>query len=187
MHVATGKINLGVFWAEAPSNDFAPTAYMGPVFSYYEKITRNFERLTDSEWKESVMHGQVPERPDWVNVYLCDRQGEKRAQGRELPGVVFTSLQEYQESLPENSRRFQNYPNPFNPSTTIYFELPTAGKTKLVIYDILGRHVEVLLDKMLTAGSHSINWYAQHVPSGIYLCRLITKNDVRTAKLLLTR
>ncbi len=187
LHVATGMINLGVFLAEAPSNEYEPMAFVGPVFSFYDKITKNFERLTDGEWEKLVMQGQVPERPDWINIYLCNRLGEKRGQGRELPGVVFTAITEYQQSLPENNGLFQNYPNPFNPATTIYFDLKTAGKTRIAIYDILGRQVEMLLDKMLPPGNHSVTWNAPQIPSGIYLCRLITKNNVRTIKLLLAR
>ncbi|RPH89218.1 MAG: DUF3160 domain-containing protein, partial [Calditrichaeota bacterium] len=62
-HVGVGKINLGVFLADSPSNDFKPMAYVGPVMSYYEKITSDFERLTDEQWEASVESGDVPARP----------------------------------------------------------------------------------------------------------------------------
>ncbi|MBD3291107.1 DUF3160 domain-containing protein [candidate division KSB1 bacterium] len=187
LHVATGMINLGIFLAESPSSEYMPMAFVGPVFSYYEKITRDFERLNDSKWKELVQQRNVPERPDWTNVYLCDRHGEKRGQGRELPGVVYTDLAEDQETVPENNLLLQNYPNPFNPSTTIYFNLPDGGRTQVAIYDILGRQVGILLDERLAPGNHSINWNAGNLTSGVYVCRLITENHVRTIKLLLTR
>ena len=51
LHVGTGMLNLGVFLAESPSNGFAPTAFVGPVMSYYEYTTENFERY-DRFWMD---------------------------------------------------------------------------------------------------------------------------------------
>ncbi|MBZ0200134.1 MAG: hypothetical protein K8H86_09720, partial [Ignavibacteriaceae bacterium] len=38
----------------------------------------------------------------------------------------------------------QNFPNPFNPSTTINYTVSQPGVVKLIVYDILGREVEIL-------------------------------------------
>lgn len=42
----------------------------------------------------------------------------------------------------------QNYPNPFNSQTTIDYELPSEATVKLVVYDILGKEVETLANKV---------------------------------------
>jgi hypothetical protein len=63
----------------------------------------------------------------------------------------------------------QNYPNPFNPTTTILFSLKNSSSTKLSVYNILGREVQVLLNDELSAGNYKINCDGQNLPSGIYI------------------
>jgi hypothetical protein len=79
------------------------------------------------------------------------------------------------------------YPNPFNSRTTIWFDLPIAGKAKLAIYDLTGRLVSVLADENLIAGRHSYVWQPFHLPSGVYFAHLRFGNAVSTQKLLLLK
>ena len=70
-----------------------------------------------------------------------------------------------------------NYPNPFNPATVIPFTLEERGHVTLSIYDTMGRRIAVLVDRMLSAGSHSVRWDAANdagfpVASGVYSIRL---------------
>lgn len=89
---------------------------------------------------------------------------------------------EKQEELPTEFRLDQNYPNPFNPSTTIQFAIPKAGSYKLVIYNILGERVTTLVDGQLNAGTHSFNFNASHLASGIYIYQLVGDNKVNITK-----
>lgn len=70
----------------------------------------------------------------------------------------------------------RNYPNPFNPSTTISYSVPVAAAVRIVIFDLLGRELEVLTDGPVTAGRHSLIWNASQFPTGTYLyrCTFIT-------------
>ncbi|KAA0259831.1 MAG: T9SS C-terminal target domain-containing protein, partial [Chlorobiota bacterium] len=63
----------------------------------------------------------------------------------------------------------QNYPNPFNPSTMIKFNLPSAAKVNITVFDIMGSEVANILDKDLTQGSHSVEFNASNLASGSYL------------------
>ncbi|MFH1526802.1 MAG: T9SS type A sorting domain-containing protein [Bacteroidota bacterium] len=81
----------------------------------------------------------------------------------------------------------QNYPNPFNPTTTINFSLPKTGRVSLSIFNILGQEVEVLIDKEMLPGRHSIKWKAAEMPSGIYLLRLQSGEFVETGKMTLIK
>ncbi|MCK4304202.1 MAG: hypothetical protein KAY24_08175 [Candidatus Eisenbacteria sp.] len=51
-------------------------------------------------------------------------------------------------------------PNPMGMLTTIRFDLPHVGRTKLWIVDACGRLVEPLLDQTLAAGPHCVVWNA---------------------------
>ncbi|MBD3232506.1 MAG: T9SS type A sorting domain-containing protein [candidate division Zixibacteria bacterium] len=72
-------------------------------------------------------------------------------------------------------------PNPFNASTRIDYRISESGRTKLEIFDIMGRRVEVLVDEHKDAGSHSVIWNAENYPSGIYFCKL-TQGPLKVTK-----
>ena len=74
----------------------------------------------------------------------------------------------------------QNYPNPFNPETVIRFELASSDYARLVVLDVLGRRVSVLVDEVLSAGSHQISFDASDLPSGIYVYRLMSGTGIQT-------
>ncbi len=90
-------------------------------------------------------------------------------------------------SVPVNFNLSQNYPNPFNPSTNIRFSLEKAGNVKVVISDILGRHVETLVHQNMTAGEHEINFNADSYSAGIYYYTLYANNNVQTKKMVLLK
>lgn len=78
---------------------------------------------------------------------------------------------EFPES-PVGFKLEQNYPNPFNPSTRIDYVLPNSSKVTLEIFNMLGQKVVRLVDMRQSAGSHSINFDASNLTSGIYLYRI---------------
>jgi N-acetylneuraminic acid mutarotase len=84
-------------------------------------------------------------------------------------------------TTPSSYSLSQNYPNPFNPSTKISFSLPKAGSVKLVVYDILGKEVTTLVNDYRTAGTHSVEFNASNLASGVYLYR-IEAGDFRDVK-----
>lgn len=66
----------------------------------------------------------------------------------------------------------QNYPNPFNPETTINFELPEAGHAEIGVYNLLGQKVAEIYSGYTTAGTHTVNFNAEHLSSGVYVYKL---------------
>ncbi len=81
----------------------------------------------------------------------------------------------------------QNYPNPFNPSTRITFSVPSRSFVSLKVFDVMGREVASLVSGELAPGSHSRQWNASAVASGIYFYRLQAGPNMATKKLLLLR
>jgi disulfide bond formation protein DsbB len=83
------------------------------------------------------------------------------------------------------------YPNPFNPSRSgavmLSFALPEAGPARLAVYDVLGREVALLVDRVLEAGSYEAMLDARTLPAGTYLVRLEARGAVDTRALTLVR
>lgn len=93
--------------------------------------------------------------------------------------------------IPESFDLAQNYPNPFNPATNLSFSvIPKGGRTvntALIVYDIMGREVEVLFSGELTTGTYNVVWNASSMPSGTYFARLSTGDFNKTIKMLLIK
>jgi hypothetical protein len=105
-----------------------------------------------------------------------------------MPTEVLTSIHEPDErERPSQLELLANYPNPFNPSTVIRFRLSVVGKTSLKVYDLLGREVAVIVDGVMSAGSHNIVFDASRLSSGVYLYRLESAGEVLTRKMVLLK
>ena len=78
-------------------------------------------------------------------------------------------------ALPQGFALGQNYPNPFNPSTMIPFQLPTATRVRLDVFNVLGQHIATLVNEERQAGFHAAQWDATDAAGtggsggGIYL------------------
>ena len=82
----------------------------------------------------------------------------------------------------------QNYPNPFNPYTTISYQLNQSGMVNIVIYDLLGRKVETLVDEIQPPGTYEVRWNAEGFASGVYFCRIkLNSSKVLTQKMMLMK
>ena len=81
----------------------------------------------------------------------------------------------------------QNYPNPFNPTTVIRFSIPKEVKVELKVYNILGQEVATLVNNVLKAGHYNVDFNASNLSSGVYICRINTKDYTKTIKMLLIK
>jgi hypothetical protein len=77
-----------------------------------------------------------------------------------------------QTAAPSSVSLGQNYPNPFNPSTTISFSTTRRGAVKLRVYDLLGSEVAMIVNRELDPGSHSVQFDASRLQSGVYVYTL---------------
>ncbi len=187
LHVGTAAFDMGFFIAPSPSNNFEPMVFVGPVMSYYELITDRFNRLTDFDWCRIVIDDKLPERPDWVNVYLADKEGKGRDIGRTLPSVVMTDIVDNNTNSPFQFSLEDNYPNPFNPLTRIGFTMAEKGHARLAVYDLLGREVEVLVNGQRNAGKYEVVWNSRHLPSGVYFYKFETESCKSIKKMTLVK
>lgn len=82
---------------------------------------------------------------------------------------------------------YQNYPNPFNPVTNIKYELKENSFVELKIFDVLGNELATLVNQYMPAGSHTINFNASGLPSGIYIYKIIASDFTDVKKLIIIK
>lgn len=111
-----------------------------------------------------------------------------------LAGSSPTGIEEDRAAAgsPQSFSLKQNAPNPFNPATTIRYTLAEAGPVRLAVYNIQGRAVRTLVDRVQHAGTYEVVWdgrtdLGQRAGSGVYLYRLIAGEQVRTRKMTLLK
>jgi hypothetical protein len=89
--------------------------------------------------------------------------------------------------LPQQFALGQNFPNPFNPTTVIPYALPLRSQVRLSVFDILGREVAVLVDGVVDAGQHAVEFSGADLASGVYFYRLEAADFRATHKLVLMK
>lgn len=89
--------------------------------------------------------------------------------------------------IDEDFALYQNYSNPFNPSTTISFTLPQAGNVELTLFDAVGREIEEITNKEFSVGTHSINYNAGNLSSGVYFYRITAGTFTQVNKMMLLK
>jgi len=80
---------------------------------------------------------------------------------------------------PEGFVLWQNYPNPFNSATLIRYNLRTVSQVHLTVFDLLGREIATLVDERLVPGTHTLQWNAAGLSSGVYFYRLSVVSTTR--------
>ena len=98
-----------------------------------------------------------------------------------------TSVESDFNNIPSDFVLEQNYPNPFNPSTKISFGLPQRSNIVLKVFNTLGEEVAELVNESLEAGTHSYNFDASNLTSGIYIYSLQTEAGVISKKMTLVK
>jgi hypothetical protein len=166
LHVGTGKVNLGVFLVDHPSDNDVPTAYVGPFQSYYEHFTLDFDRMNDEWWSEKI-DTEFPERPDWINVYLIDNEGNAQSKGRELKGGIFTSASRMESDLAKPESMIV-YPNPVINDLSIKLRLHDHAAVNIELFDASGRLIKCLLSQHMPSGEYIISRSLNDLTPGMY-------------------
>ena len=83
-------------------------------------------------------------------------------------------------------------PNPFSAATNFAYNLPAAGRSRIAVYDVLGRQVALLHDGAPGAGRHQVRWEGRDqqgraLPAGTYFIRLEFDGRSEARKVVLAR
>jgi hypothetical protein len=138
-----------------------------------------YQQLQDRLGSTAVLNVTIPEQRQGTAIWplLISWAGVGAL-------TTATAVEETGGQAPMEFALRQNYPNPFNPGTAVSYQLSEVSFVDLRVYDALGREVVVLANEIRRAGTHSMQWNAGSLPSGVYFCRLIAsdimnRNEVR--------
>ncbi|GAB4298753.1 MAG: hypothetical protein Kow0098_24490 [Ignavibacteriaceae bacterium] len=99
----------------------------------------------------------------------------------------YSNTIEVEVTAPTEFSLSQNYPNPFNPTTKIGFSLPVKSFVTIKIYDVLGNEISTLLNDVMDAGRHTLEFNASNLSSGVYMYQLITNEFIQTKKMIISK
>lgn len=98
---------------------------------------------------------------------------------------ALTRITQIDTEIPDKVQLFQNYPNPFNPTTNIKFNISKASNVKIIVFDVMGREIEKLVDKNISPGGYKVIWNASSISSGVYYYSLFINGNLVSTKQLI--
>ena len=125
--------------------------------------------------------GEPPPCGNFTNLIGC------RIDGIVYGDTNFTNIKQIGNSVPEYFSLSQNYPNPFNPKTIINYELSITNFVNIKVFDALGKEVATLVNENQNAGSYSVEFYGEGMPSGIYFYKLEAGDFTETKRMILLK
>ncbi len=102
-------------------------------------------------------------------------------------GGTYVNVSSNQTQMPNKHTIGKIYPNPFNPETNIHFELAFEDDIKIKVYDMLGKEIFELINKKMQAGRYEVKFNGISLSSGIYICRLESKNITLSKTIVLIK
>ena len=94
--------------------------------------------------------------------------------------------------LPFRFALYQNYPNPFNPITTIDYEMARDELVSIFVYDLMGRRIKTLVNKVVAPGRYSVSWNGTNeagklLSTGMYFYQMRAEDFESVKKLILLK
>ncbi len=189
----------GYLWASAGSYNDLPNRFPGVVSdwkpnSWYAYDVANKKVVDRIDWQFNTPNN-VNERPrgiafspDGKTAYVtCFGASTYPAVQKFVKAGVGVDDKESNWVHVETFQLFQNYPNPFNPQTTIPFDLKNPGQVQVKVFDMMGREVATLVDRVMPAGSHNLVFDAKGLATGTYYYRLVFGGQMLTKRMLFVK
>lgn len=81
----------------------------------------------------------------------------------------------------------QIYPNPFATNATIEFDLQNSGNIEINIFDVTGKAVQSIPNKVYGVGNHKVNFDGNGLENGLYYVNIIAEDGIITRRLVLNK
>jgi D-alanyl-D-alanine carboxypeptidase len=79
------------------------------------------------------------------------------------------------------------YPNPSAGAATVYFSFSKPGRVELQLLNSVGQEVAQLASGNHSSGKHQLPVSVEHLPNGLYFCRLTSEAGVKVQPLVIAR
>ncbi|MEM1094213.1 MAG: endo-1,4-beta-xylanase [Bacteroidota bacterium] len=155
----------------------------------------DYQRIFPALWEHPAVEGITlwGWRPGlWRNsqrAFIIDENGAERPALQWLASYLATQITSAEDipPLPHTLQLHGSYPNPFKQTATIAYELAEATPVTVTVHDVLGRHVQTLIDAFQLAGPHTVVFDGGQLPAGLYLGRVQAGAHQQTVTLTLVR
>jgi len=171
-YIGSGSINglevthEGVYYTRGSSVYFSPTGYV------FTAVTTQTGTYTHLATPNSIFSN---------NVWAIRNNG---GISKFTSSVGITPIS---TEIPTKYSLSQNYPNPFNPTTKIKFDVVRLGDVKIVVYDVMGREVQTIVNESLKPGTYETTFDGSTLNSGVYFYKLTAGDFVMTKKMLMIK
>lgn len=133
----------------------------------------------------------VPINGQWIlkikETQSVERTGVIKSWGINVTYNFQTAIKKISEKIPAKFELMQNYPNPFNPKTNIKYSVSQNQNIKLIVYDILGKEMETLVNDNHSPGVYEVSFDGDRLSSGVYFYKLIAGEFYETKKMILIK
>lgn len=194
---APGTINVastGLHYLDlyhAFSQDGGATWTYGGVFpgmlantsETFGHAAQHLEKVDDNTYRAHIVYLNDPD----AGVFVFGEGADALAELMYTTYDIVTTSVDDKGTLVSNFELAQNYPNPFNPSTKISYTLAERSSVTLKVYDVLGKEVANLVNTTQEAGSHTVNFDASNLASGLYIYTLNAGNFTSSKKMMLLK
>lgn len=152
----------------------------------------NFLTITDSATVTNLEY-TVPSGKLFINITYFWRVNATNSFGTGPWSNVWsfisypTEIKKLNNEIPKEYILYQNHPNPFNSNTKIKFALPQKSKVRIILYDLLGRIINQLINSELNDGVFEYTLNCENLSSGIYFVAMETRGYTHTIKINLIK
>lgn len=156
-----------------------------PVLTEYP---RDRAVIVRSVAEEDQSYYRTSETEDWLDFIEYDDTTDWDGTGnfciKGYTQDLTTGIVSYTKPL-KTSLPLYNYPNPFSSNTTIRYIISENSMVSLAIYNANGRKLRTLINKQITAGTHTVSWngrdaFSRQLSNGVYYSVLTVKTATST-------
>ncbi len=159
-------------------NSAVDSFYISPgVFSWY---TASLDELSSLKLKIEKLSGELI----GISRILIIRKDPQ--------SFLVSGIKGRLREFPSKFLLYQNLPNPFIHQTLIQYVVPKTTWVSLKVYDVSGRLVRTLVNRVLRPGIYRLYWRGEddsgrRCASGVYFLRMSTKDYKKTRKMVMLK
>lgn len=178
---------VGAVWSDVQGNGSGAAH----VYEYADGQWQHHERFAPDSLQGGDEFGYAVALDEYGSVLVgargTDGEGGDAGSAWIEESSSQTPVSREGSDLPSEVALAPNYPNPFNPSTTIPYRVAETTPVRLEVYDLRGRLVATLVDRVHAPGRYTVQWSGGEHPSGVYLYRLSTDKRQHTRSMILVK